>query len=294
MKFDYMEAAGIVEATQLLAGYNGKATLIAGGTDLVVKLKQKVKNAECLIGIGRIKELSGIVYGDESVRIGANTTLSSIEHSMELKLKHPVIPEAARQIASVAVRNVGTIGGNLCNAAPSADMAAPLLVLSATLKIVSNTGEKEVPVEEFFKGPGMTVMDSDEILKEICVPLLPADSGAVYFKYGPRGAAELAIVGVAAMVVIDENEICKDVKIGLGAVAPTPIRAQAAEALLLNRTPDEKLIKLAGKAAAEAATPITDVRGSAEYRRDLIEVFTRNAIREALARARKNTGRRHS
>ena len=288
MKFDYIEAGSTGEAIELLDRYNGKAVLIAGGTDLVVKFQQKARAAECVVGIGRIKELSGIVFGNQLVRIRANTSLREVEQSAELQSQYPVLPETARQMASVAVRNVGTIGGNLCNAAPSADMAAPLLVLSASLTVVSKAGEREVAVDTFFKGPGMTVLNSGEILKEICLPLPPTGSGTVYFKFGSREASDLAIVGVAAMIVMDENKTCKDVKIGLSAVAPTPIRAQNAEALLMNQVPDEELIGLAGKAAAEAATPITDVRGSKEYRHQLIEVFTRNAIREALVRARRN------
>jgi carbon-monoxide dehydrogenase medium subunit len=289
MKFDYIEAGNMAGASKLLKQYKDKAVPIAGGTDLLVQMKQKTKSVEYVIGIDRIKELEGVAYQDGLLRIGAATTLRSIETSVDLKSRHPVIPETAKQMASVAVRNVGTIGGNLCNAAPSADMAPPLLVLSARARIASDSGEREVPIEEFFTGPGKTVLGTGEILKEILVPLLSSNSGAAYYKYGLRGPEDLAIVGVAAMVVLDDKgNVVKDIKIGLGAVAPTPIRARVAERLLLGRSPDEELVKRAGDAAAEEAKPITDVRGSAEYRREMVKVFTRYAVKEAVTKARKN------
>ncbi len=187
-------------------------------------------------------------------------------------------------LGTPAIRNQATLGGNLCNAAPSADTAPPLLVLGATAKIVGKEGEKIVPLEAFFVGPGQTVLGQDHLLAEIQVPNPLAHSGGVYLKQKRRQGADLAVVGVAALVVM-EGKVLRDVKIVLGAVAPTPIRARKAEEILKGRKLDQELLEKSGQAAAEEASPIDDIRGSADYRRELLAVLTKRAMAQAIQQA---------
>ena len=185
-------------------------------------------------------------------------------------------------MASMAIRNVGTIGGNLCNAAPSADTAPALIGLGARVKILGSEGERIVALEDFFTGPGTTILKTAELLVEIQVPVLAVNTKAVYLKHSMRGAIDLAIVGVAAVIAMD-GELCQDARVVLGAVAPTPIRAKQAEEVLRGKRIDDALIEKAAQAASAESRPITDVRSSAEYRREMIKVFTRRAVREAIA-----------
>jgi carbon-monoxide dehydrogenase medium subunit len=187
-------------------------------------------------------------------------------------------------LGTPAIRNQATLGGNLCNAAPSADTAPPLLVLGANAKIVGKEGEKIVPIEDFFVGPGQTVLGQDHLLAEIRVPNIPARSGGAYLKQKRRRGADLAVVGVAAWVVV-RGKVLEDVKVALGAVAPTPIRAKEAEEILRGRKLDQELLEKSGQAAASEASPIDDIRSSADYRRELLAVLTKRAITRAIQQA---------
>jgi len=241
-----------------------------------------------IINIGFIPGLEYINYdGKKGLKVGALTTISALQNSPEIRQRHPVISQAASQMASVAIRNVATLGGNLCNAAPSADMAPPLIALSATGKIVGPSGERTVLVEDFFTGPGSTVLGPGDLLIELQVPFCLPRTGGVYLRHSIRKAMDLAIVGVAAVMTLGPDEICRDAKIVLGAVAPTPIRALEAERKITNKIIDENLSKKCAEAAAGEAHPISDVRASAEYRREMVKVLTRYAVKEALEIARK-------
>jgi carbon-monoxide dehydrogenase medium subunit len=187
-------------------------------------------------------------------------------------------------LGTPAIRNQATLGGNLCNAAPSADTAPPLLVLGAMAKMVGKEGEKIVPLEDFFVGPGQTILGHNRLLTEIQIPNVLPHGGGAYLKQKRRQGADLAVVGVAVLVVM-EGKVLRDVKIGLGAVAPTPIRAKRTEEILKGRKLDQELLEICGQAAAEEASPIDDIRGSADYRRELLMVVTKRAITQAIQQA---------
>ena len=284
MRFNYLEARTIEEAVSLLSQYDGKAKVIAGGTDLMGQIRNKAIKPEYVVDIGGIKGLDYIKYDEkQGLTIGALTPIRSLEKSLELKQRFPVISHAASQLGSIAIRNVGTIGGNLCNAAPSAETAPALIGLSARAKIAGGDGEKVVPLEDFFIGPGTTLLGKGEILVEIQVPVPRPNTKGVYFKHGLRGTIDLALVGVAVIAAFEtEGKVCKDIKIVLGAVAPTPMRARKAEEILRGKKIDKSLIDQSAEVAADEARPISDVRASAEYRKEMVKVFTRRALEEVV------------
>lgn len=282
MRFEYFEPATIEEAVSLLAKYNGRAHVIAGGTDLIVQMRQKAIKSEYLIDITNIPGFDSIDYNEkEGLRIGALTTIHTIEKSAKIHEKYPAISQAASKLSSVAIRNLGTLGGNLCNASPSADMPPALLVLGSKIKIVGPEGERIVALEDFFTGPGSTVLKKGELLVEVQVPVSLPGTRGVYMKHAVRGSIDLAIVGVAVAIVMDPGDgVCQDIKIALGAVAPTPMRARRAEEIVKGRRIEESLIEKSAEAASAESRPISDVRASAEYRNEMVKVFTRRALRQ--------------
>ena len=272
----FLKAESPQEACALLARHGGKARLLAGGTDLMVALNLRQSSPEVLVYIGD----SGLNYikeeGDNLI-IGAGTALSEILDSALVKEKAPLLVETISHMASVAIRNVGTIGGNLANASPAADSATPLLALGASLKIVSKGGERTVPVGQFFTGPGKSVLGADEIIQEIWIPAQAEGTKWGYRKIGKRKAQSLSIVSVAICCPLNGGT-CKGVRIALGAVAPTPILAVGASALLEGKTLNESLINETAKAAANATSPVDDVRSSAWYRRRASEALVRQLL----------------
>ena len=284
MYFSYLGPETIEEAISLLTKYGRKAKVIAGGTDLLVQIRDKVIKPEYLVDIEHIPGLDYIKYDEkQGVSIGALTTIRTLERSNELQRIYPVISQAARQMASMAIRNVGTVGGNLCNAAPSADTAPSLIGLEAKAKLIGPDGERMIALEDFFTGPGQTVLKTGELLVEVQVPPMPTCSKGVYLKHSIRGSIDLAIVGVAAILTMDDGQ-CQDAKIVLGAVAPIPMRAAEAEKVLRGEKIGDALIEEASQAALNECCPITDVRASAEYRREIVRVFIRRALKEAIAK----------
>ncbi len=281
--FEYFEAQTIEEAVSLLSKYGDKAKVLAGGTDLIVMMNQRTIIPKYIINVGCIADLNYIRFDDEEgLKIGALTTIRDIEQSPQLQSRYRLICQAASQMASIGIRNVATVGGNLCNAVPSADMAPPLIALSAVAKVVSSAGERIILLEDFFTGPGTTVLGTDELLTEIQVPNLPAHTAGVYLKLGAKGLGDLATVGVAAVITLGSVDGgCADVKVVLGAVAPTPMRARQAEAVLKGKKIDEELTIKAAQSASDESSPIDDVRASAEYRREMVKVLARDAIKQA-------------
>jgi len=280
-----LTARSVKEAVAFLSEYGEKARFVSGATDLLMQLKRGEAAPECLIRLGEVSELGFITHDDSGgLRVGALTTVGEVANSPLIRSKYSILAQAAGMLGTPAVRNQATLGGNLCNAAPSADTALPLLVLGATLKIVGKGGEKIVPLEDFFVGPGQTILGRDRLLAEIQVPNIPAHSGGAYLKQKRRQGADLAVVGVAALVVM-RGEVLEDVKIALGAVAPTPIRARKAEEILKGRKPDPDLLEKSGQTAAGEASPIDDIRGSADYRRELLAVLTKRAVAQAIQQA---------
>ncbi|HVP78376.1 MAG TPA: xanthine dehydrogenase family protein subunit M [Thermodesulfobacteriota bacterium] len=280
-----LTARSVKEAVSFLSEYGEKARFISGATDLSMQLKRGEAAPECLIRLGEVRELDFITH-DESggLRVGALTTVGEVANSPLIRSKFSILAQAAGMLGTPAVRNQATLGGNLCNAAPSADTAPPLLVLGAAVKIVGKGGEKIVPLEDFFVGPGQTILGRDRLLTEIRVPNIPAHSGGAYLKQKRRQGADLAVVGVAALVVM-RGEVLEDVKIALGAVAPTPIRARKAEEILRGRRADPDLLEKSSQTAVGEASPIDDIRGSADYRRELLAVLTKRAVVQAIQQA---------
>ena len=233
-----------------------RAAVLAGGTDLLVSMKKREVLPEHLISLKGIAELKGIHDEKQGMNIGALVTLGEIEHSKMIQGKFRVLWDAAQVMASRQIRNLGTIGGNLCSAAPSADTAPPLIVLDASVEIISPNGKRKVLVENFFKGPGESDLKPGEILTQIMIPNSPKKSSGAYFKLMRRAAMDLAQVGIAACLSFDsEKKTCTGARIALGAVGLTPIRALKAEQILLNKELNETLGKEAGKIAAEEGKP---------------------------------------
>lgn len=285
-KFDYLEAKTVEEACSLLSQYKGKARLIAGGTDLLVAMRRGKITPLYVINVKTIPNLDYVSYDGDGLRIGALATLSDIESSPLIRDRFPIIADSAHQIGTQQVRNVGTIGGNLGNAAPSADMAPSLIGLGAKAKLKGPKGERVVALEEFFTGPGETTLQAGEMLIEIQVPNSPPHTRGVYLKLPARTAIDLAAVGVAAVVTLDSKGAnIVDAKIVLGAVAPIPMRARQAEDIIKGKAINNELIEKAAQVAAEEAKPISDVRGSAGYRKEIVRVLTNRAIRQVVTSA---------
>ena len=283
-KFDYIQPKTLAETLNLLANSNnGKYRVYAGGTDLIPKLKERaVVQPEVLVDLKGVPNLDYVEYDDQDgLRIGALATIRSVATSPVVSERFPILSQAAGSIASIQVQNRGTIAGNICHAIPSADSAPALLCLGARLLCVSEKGEREIGIEEFFKGPNETALHADEILKEIHVPPMPDKGHGVYIKLSPRSRMDLAVVGVAVLVVA-ENETIRDIRIGLGAVAPTPIRARHAEDMLCGEKVNDEMIAKAARLASEESRPIDDHRASAEYRKMMVEVLVSRAIRQLL------------
>ena len=284
-KFEYHAPTSLPEALDLLAKYDGKGAVLAGGTDLLVSMKKREVLPEHLISLKGIAELKGIHDEKEGMRIGALVTLGEIEHSKMIQDKFRVLWDAVQVMASRQIRNLGTIGGNLCSAAPSADTAPPLIVLDASVEIISPNGKRKVLVENFFKGPGESDLRPSEILTQIMIPNPLKKSSGAYFKLMRRAAMDLAQVGIAACLSFDSGKrTCTRARIALGAVGLTPIRALKAEQILLNKELNETVGKEAGKIAAQEANPRSSLRASKEYRREMVEVLTKRAVMAAYHR----------
>lgn len=280
--FERLKPTSIGEAVSLLSEYGEKSRIVAGGTDILVQMKKRDTLPEYLISIEGIRGLDYIVYDKEDgLRIGPLTPISSIEKSSLIKNKYHALYQAAGKMATPLIRRRATIGGNLCNAAPSADTAPSLLVMGATVKIEGKEGCENALVEDFITGPGMTVLTGRKVLTDIMIPNPPPNSGSVYLKHTRAKGHDLAAVGVAALLVMD-GEIIKDVKIGLGAVAPTPIRAKKAEEILKGKRPDDTVLQESAQAAAFESRPIDDLRSSAEYRRKMVAVLVKRAVEQAI------------
>jgi aerobic carbon-monoxide dehydrogenase medium subunit len=275
---EYFEPKSLEEALSLLTKHGAEAKVIAGGTDVMVDIKYK-EEPGCLINIKKIPGLTKIQENGGSLRIGALTTIRELETSTILREKLPVLWESSHQFASLQIRNTATIGGNICRASPSGETLAPLLVLEATAKCVFSDGEKSQPFTSFFQGPGKSVLGAKGLLTEIDVPYPAPGSKSVYLKHAVRGAMDIAMVGVAVMITPDgDTNNIQDVRIGLGAVAPTPVRATKTEAMLRGKPLSAELLKEAGALAASEASPIDDQRSSAENRRWIVEALTRRGL----------------
>jgi aerobic carbon-monoxide dehydrogenase medium subunit len=284
-RFEYVEPHTLQEAAQLLNGSAGRASLLAGGTDLLVEIKEHLRWPAQVINLKCIGGLDTLSYDDAAgLKIGALVTSRRVETSPLVLQHYAGLAQAARELGSIQVRNRATVVGNLCRASPSADTAPPLIADEARIRLFGLAGERDLPLQQFFTGPGKTVLGPDEIVMGLTLPPPAPQTGKVYLKHGRRKAMELATVGVAVSLTLDGG-VCRQVHIVLGAVAPTPIRAYAAEAALTGQPVDEGAIQAAAEAARQECRPISDVRSSADYRRAMVGTLTARALRLARDQA---------
>jgi len=290
-RFQYFAPQSLQEAIDLLRQRDGGGRPLAGGTDLVAQMKEGTLKAgpfpSYAVSLRRIPDLKGIDFSEkEGLRIGSGVTMAELIRSPIVRERFRIIADGAGLVGSLQTMNMATVGGNLCNAAPSADTAPPLLACEAQALIVGPTGQRSLPLEEFFLAPSRTVLAPDELLVELRVPALPPRTGGVYVRHTPRKRMDIAVVGVGVLLTLSEDDRIERARIALGAVAPTPMRARRAEAILEGNEASDELFKQAAEAAAAEARPISDQRGSAEFRRHLVRVMTERCLREAAARAR--------
>ena len=282
-KIDYVKPKTLAEASAFLVEHDGEARLYAGGTDLLILMRNGFTAPQYIVDIKEIPGLQDISFDEAAgLTIGAAASLNAVAGWPIIREKFGLLAEAAETVGSYQVRNRATIGGNICNASPSADTVPALLVLGAIVWIFGGGEEKAVPLDAFFTGPGETVLGSGDILTSIQVPFPPAGSTYRYLKLGRVRAADLALVGVAILGFPQaSNPSGYGFRIALGAVAPTPIRVPEAEAVVAESV-DEEAIEKASLAAMRTAKPISDVRASAGYRSAMVRVLTRRGIKEVL------------
>jgi carbon-monoxide dehydrogenase medium subunit len=272
------------EALKVLKDRGSDAKLLAGGTDLLPQLKNGLIKPACVIDLSGVERVRSVQGDARGLRVGAAVSARALERHAAARATYTSLSESAALVGSVQVRNLATLGGNLCNAAPSADMAPPLLALEAEAVIVGPKGERRVPLATFFTGVRRTVLAPDELLLEIVVPAPGPRSGGNYLRHTPRRELDIAVVGVASQLTLS-NGVCSKARIALAAVAPTPVRATAAEQALEGQPVTPEAIERAAELAVGVAKPISDQRGSADYRLHLVRVLTGRTLRTALARA---------
>lgn len=277
--FQYHQPQSIAQACTLLADLGESARVMAGGTDLLVRMKKGQMSPAHVVNLKQVAELDGIRETDTGVVLGALTRLSDLVEHRGLDARIPVLGRAAATIGSSQIRNRATLGGNLCNASPSADMSPSLMVLEATVTIAGPRGRREISLEEFFCGPGQVDLAAGELLAGVTVPWPAAGRRTVYLKHGPRKAMDCALVGVAASLEVEDGTgCCRNPRIALGAVAPTPVRLRDVERLLEGRCRAEISQPDVEQAVRDGIRPISDVRASAAYRNDVSAVLTMRAI----------------
>jgi CO/xanthine dehydrogenase FAD-binding subunit len=263
---------------------------LAGGTDILLQMKEGRRRVESLISLRRVQDAHALRHEESALILGPTVKAAQLEQDSHIQSAYTALAMGAHLIGSVQIRNMATVGGNLCNAAPSADMAPPLLVYDTQAIIASVNQERRVALTDFFLGPGRTVLAPNELLTALILPHAPARSGSYYLRHTPRAWMDIAVVGVAALVTLDHADHVVSARIALGAVAPVPVRALEAENLLIEQTLSDELLDEVGEAAAQAAQPIDDLRASAAFRRHLVSVLTQRALRGAWARATQNGG----
>ncbi len=286
--FEYFAPQSFADAASLLHRYGNKAKILAGGTDLSLRIERRLVEPAVLVDLKKIRALRGIKTSSKGLIIGALTLMDEIASSPLVQRRYAVVADAAASVGSIQTRNRATVGGNLCNASPAADTAPALIAVAARARIVGGRRQREVSLEEFFLAPGKTSLGPHELLKEILIPVPPKRSGAS-FQRCTRTAMDIALVNCAVYLSLNsKRQINGDIRIALGAVAPTPVRIPPAEEFLTGKVADPDVIAKAAELAAAGVNPIDDVRSSAAYRRAMARVLTRRAIHKALHQA---TGR---
>jgi carbon-monoxide dehydrogenase medium subunit len=284
MPFEVHQPDSVAEAVRLAGTLPSDARFLAGGTDLIIQINRKRSNPLHLIALDRIAALHGIEIGDRHIRLGALTTHKMIERHPAFAGPYAALAEAARVVGGHQIRNVGTIGGNVANASPAADLLPALLALNADVVLIGSEGSRQVPLSRFLRGPGITDRADDELLVQVVIDRPSPKVATAFLKAGRRRAMEISVVCAAALLERDEAGNCRTVRIALGAVGPVASRAVEAEEILQGQPPTQAALREAGRRAAFACTPISDVRASADYRRMLVEALVPRALKLCLQR----------
>lgn len=285
--FEYRASTSIDEAIALLAARGEQARPLAGGTDLLGQLRRGRFDLDLIVDVKKIPELNQISFDlTEGLVVGAAVTCARLYESPDVQEKYPALVDAVSMIGDIGIQGRATLGGNLCNAAPSGDGISAMIALNATCTIAGPQGDRAVPVEAFCTGPGQTVLENGEILVSIHFPAPKPNSGARYLRFTPRREMDIAVVGAAAWVELSHDQVeIKDTRIALATAAPTPLLAKAASLSLVGKPPSEDAFTEAAKLAQEAAKPRTSARGTIAQRRHLIGVLVKRALRDATHRA---------
>ena len=286
--FEYRTPKNLKEVHASLKEFGTDAKLISGGTALVIMMKQRLVRPSCLVSLRSVRGLNGIEVKDGGLSIGGLATHRDVETSSLVHRRLPVLSETYHHVATIRVRNTASVGGGLAHADPNQDPPPTLIALGATVKAISANGSRVIPLDEFFTDYYETVLNPDEIITEVFVPKLPPNSGSAYLKFLPRTADDYATVSAAAVLTLDKSKkTISDVRIALGSVGTTPIRAKDAEALLRGQPVKPEAFREAAEKAKEAVDPVTDFRGSAGYKKEMAGVFVRRALEKALASIRQ-------
>ena len=284
--FVYQEPETLEEALTLLGELGEDAKIVAGGTALVIMLNQRLLMPSHLISLRKLPGIDGIESAEGALQLGALATHRAVETSTVVEEQCPVLAETYAQVATLRVRNMATVGGSLAHADPNQDPPATLMALDARVGLASADGSREVPLDEFFIDYYETVVRSDELVTRVLVPAVTPHTGSAYVKFLPRTSEDYATVGVAARVRVEpESGVCQDCRVVLGGVGATPLRAREAEDLLKGEKSTPELLKEVGAAAQQLTDPVSDVRGSAEYKRAMTGVFVGRALDQAWQRA---------
>jgi len=286
--FEYAAPTTLDEAIAALGEHGSGTTLLAGGTDCLVQLREGHRTAKIVVDVKRIPELIGLSYSpSEGLRLGAGVPCSKIYSHPEVAAAYPALIDAARILGGWQIQTRASVGGNLCNASPAADAAPPVIVYDAVCEAVGPGGKREIAAADFFQAPGKNALADNELLVAICFPPQPPRSGSAYQRFIPRNEMDIAVAGVAAWVALDDaGSAITSAQIAACAVAPTPRYAAAASDFLTGKPATEETFAEAGELAKEIASPIDDMRGTAEYRKHLVEVLTKRMLAKAVERAR--------
>ena len=288
IRFEYTEPQTIEEAALLLSSEGLKNRIIAGGTDILVKIHDRVVAVDRLISLAKIPGLCFIDSTEDQVRVGAMTRLAALERSALVQQSLPVLYDGVKDLGSVQIRNVATVGGNICNAVPSADTIPPLLALGAEVSYWSSGQVKTRPLSEFFVGPGETLLGRGDILVDVRFKRPPLRASGYYLKLSRRKGMDIPLLGIAVQVKVSGNgSFCEDIRIALGVAGPTPLRAERAEGLLRGERLTDELLRLAGEVASQDAKPRDSFRCNAEYRRAMIKTLLPEVVKRALLRIGK-------
>ncbi len=282
-RFAYHSPETVDEAINLLEQKKGKAELIAGGTDLLVNAKKELHDLKNVVDISSIEDMQGIEKSGDEIHIGAATRISEIADSPLVQEEIAVLAQAARQIGSRQIRNMATIGGNIGNAAPSADTAPPLLVLKTEAVIAGPDAERKVPICDVFTGPCETALGAEELIKKFIIPCPSANTACCYHKNMRRKAMDVAVAGTAVSLTVDEEEVVQEASVALGAVAPTPLLIEEINEMLAGNQLTFEKAQEAARAARKKAKPVDDVRGSKYYRNRMVETQVKNALLETYS-----------